>query len=71
MNMGFVCFRRTGLDEPLLHLHAVSIAPLCPGFTLRTLHGLLSSKPGGAYGLSVWPRINPVNRRSRSITAVV
>jgi hypothetical protein len=35
---------------------------------IHTLHGLLSSKPAGATGLSVCPRTNPVNRRSRSIT---
>jgi hypothetical protein len=35
----------------------------------RTLHGLLTSNPGGAIGLSVCPRRYPVSRLSRSITA--
>lgn len=34
-----------------------------------TLHGLLSSKPAGAFGLSVCPLRKPVSLRSRSITA--
>lgn len=36
---------------------------------LRTLHGLLNSKPGGAFTLSDCPRRKPVSLRSRSITA--
>lgn len=35
----------------------------------RTFHGLFNSNPGGAVGLSVCPRREPVRRRSRSITA--
>lgn len=34
-----------------------------------TFHGLFSSNPGGALGLSVCPRSIPVNLRSLSITA--
>ena len=30
--------------------------------------GLFTSNPGGASGLSVWPRKDPVKRMSRSIT---
>lgn len=37
----------------------------------HTLHGLLSSNPAGALGLSVCPLRNPVSRLSRSITAIV
>ena len=36
-----------------------------------TLHGLFSSKPGGAVTLSVCPRKYPVNLLSRSITATI
>lgn len=34
-----------------------------------TFHAEFNSNPGGAIGLSVWPRILPVKRRSRSITS--
>jgi hypothetical protein len=50
---------RTAVISTFLH---------CPAMSVRTLHGLLSSKPSGAIGLSVCPRMKPVNRRSRSIT---
>lgn len=55
-------------EVSLLHLVAVSTAHLV-GRAVRTLHGLLSSKPAGASALSVCPRANPVSLRSRSSTA--
>jgi hypothetical protein len=61
-------FHAVPLEEALLALYAVSTAQACPA-AVRTRHGLLSSKPAGAIGLSVWPRAKPVSRRSRSITA--
>jgi hypothetical protein len=38
------------------------------GIWRRTLHGLFSSNPSGAEGLSVCPRRYPVSLLSRSIT---
>lgn len=57
------------LEEALLALRSVSSCRIMR-LSIHTRHGLLSSKPGGAMGLSVCPRMKPVNRRSRSITAV-
>lgn len=55
------------LDESLFALSDISLA-IFHGIMLPTLHGLLTSKPGGASGLSVCPRAKPVSRRSRSNT---
>lgn len=68
MNSLLACVYR--LDVSLLHLPAVSDARSVT-HGVRTLHGLLSSKPGGASALSVCPRAKPVNLRSRSSTAPV
>jgi hypothetical protein len=62
------------LDNSLLELQLfVSVnIPLnlriIMGIARRTLHGLFSSNPSGAEGLSVCPRRYPVNLLSRSIT---
>lgn len=62
------CLAPRALVEPILHLLFVSDFLHIVGEVDPTLHGLFSSKPGGALGLSVCPRSVPVNLLSRSIT---
>ena len=64
--------RILSLVKPILHLLVASLASVCAvTASILTLHGLFNSNPAGALWLSVCPRKNPVNRRSRFITVTI